>query len=75
MSIQVDLKTFKWVCTKWGDGRNCSRVKTAHHMLHNGTGMGNDYIGWLAFCQQIMIKKNLRGFRKRQNKFNLIRIF
>ena len=24
------------------------QVKTAHHMLHNGTGMGNDYIGWLA---------------------------
>ena len=24
-----------------------AEVKTAHAMLHNGTGQGNDFIGWL----------------------------
>ena len=23
------------------------QVKTAHHMLHSGSGAGNDYLGWL----------------------------
>src|SRR5574344_1313811 len=23
------------------------QVKTAHEMLHNGTGLGNDFIGWV----------------------------
>ena len=73
MYIQVDLKHLNGFVRNEEMEGIAPQVKTAHHMLHNGTGMGNDYIGWL--CRQTMIKKSLKGFSKRQNKFNLIRIF
>lgn len=47
MSIQVDLKHLNGFVQNEEMGGIAPQVKTAHHMLHNGTGMGNDYIGWL----------------------------
>ena len=72
MSIQVDLKHLNGFVRNEEMEGIAPQVKTAHHMLHNGTGMGNDYIGWLALPTNY---DSLKGFRKRQNKFNLIRIF
>ena len=48
MSIQVDLKHLNGFVRNEEMEGIAPQVKTAHHMLHNGTGMGNDYIGWLA---------------------------
>ena len=48
MSIQVDLKHLNGFVRNGEMEGIAPQVKTAHHMLHNGTGMGNDYIGWLA---------------------------
>ena len=47
MSIQVDLKHLNGFVQNEEMGGIAPQVKTAHHMLHNCTGMGNDYIGWL----------------------------
>ena len=47
MSIQVDLKHLNGFVQSQEMEGIAPQVKTAHHMLHNGTGMGNDYIGWL----------------------------
>ena len=47
MSVQVDFTHLKdFVQERELEGM-ASSVKMAHQMLHNGTGMGNDYIGWL----------------------------
>ena len=47
MSIQVDLKHLNGFVQSQEMEGIAPQVKMAHHMLHNGTGMGNDYIGWL----------------------------
>ncbi len=42
-------------------------VKVAHHSLHEQTGAGNEYLGWLDY-PPIMIKKSSQGSKKRQRK-------
>ena len=50
------------------------QVKLAHETLHNGTGLGNDFLGWVTFLQS-MIKKNLPALRPQQKKSSAIRMF
>lgn len=44
-------------------------VRVAHEQLHNGTGTGSDYIGWL-ICLPSMTKKSSRASSKPRPKFN-----
>lgn len=39
-------------------------VKTAHHNIHEKTGAGSDFLGWVDLLN-IMIKKNSRASKKR----------
>lgn len=45
-------------------------VKTAHHNIHEKTGAGSDFLGWVDLLN-IMIKKNSRASKKARKKSNL----
>ena len=49
-------------------------VKEAHNMLHNKTGAGNDFLGWVNLLR-IMIKKNCQELKKRLKRFVLIQMY
>ncbi len=46
-------------------------VKTAHEQLHNQTGAGNDYLGWIDLPTQYD-KEEFRVSRKRRSAFKRI---
>lgn len=47
MSIQVDFKHIKTFVQDHEFTGIAPQVQLAHNMLHNKTGLGNDYLGWL----------------------------
>ena len=49
-------------------------VKVAHHSLHEKTGAGSDYLGWIDL-PKIMIRKSLLEFKKQQRKSKMILMY
>ena len=41
------------------------QVEAAHEVLHQGTGLGNDFLGWLTL-PTIMTKRSLPASKKRR---------
>ena len=46
-------------------------VKVAHHSLHEQTGAGSDFLGWIDLLLTT-IKKNFLVFKKQQKKLKVI---
>ena len=49
-------------------------VKVAHDQLHNKTGIGSDFLGWVDY-QLTTIKKNLLELKKLVKKFKAIQMY
>ena len=47
MSIQFDAQHLSGFISKNEYTSIAPQVKLAHDMLHSGTGMGNEFIGWV----------------------------
>ena len=47
MSVRVDTQHLSGFVGENEYKALAPQVKLAHEMLHNGTGLGNDFIGWV----------------------------
>jgi len=47
MAVRIDTRYTERFVTKDQVSAMQPRINNAHEMLHNGTGLGNDFIGWL----------------------------
>ena len=51
-----------------------AEVKAAHKVLHDGSGLGNDFLGWLNLLQ-IMTRKSSHASRSVQRKSRKILMY